>query len=80
MIASVGTPPDQKNASILPAPSAAADSATPSRVRSGSTPATSSIRSATTSVPESGEPTLTRFPCRSSSVRMPASGVVTSCT
>ena len=43
-------------------------------------PATSSTRSATTSVPESGEPTLTRLPLRSESVRMPEPARVTTWT
>ena len=43
-------------------------------------PATSSTRSATTWVPESGEPTLTRLPARSSSERMLEPARVTSWT
>ena len=73
VIAPVGTPPDQKKASICPRSSASADSVTPSCSRLNArrgTFATSSIRSATTWVPESGEPTLTRLPLRSASVPM----------
>jgi hypothetical protein len=83
VIAPVGTPPDQKKASIEPSRSAATDSPTPSPLAemssSGSSPATASRRFAITSVPEFGEPIETLCPRRSSSVRMPESAIVATC-
>ena len=83
VIAPVGTPPDQKNASIVPSRSAATDSPTPSPLartsRSGSRPATRRSRSAITSVPELGEPTETARPRRSSIRRTPESAGTTTC-
>ena len=77
--AAVGTPPDQKNASIEPSRSAWADSPTPSprlaMSSSGSSPAAAISRSAITSVPELGEPTETVLPLRSSIVSMPESAI-----
>ena len=77
--APVGTPPDQKNASIDPSRSACVDSPTPSwrfvMSSSGSRPATSSSRSAITSVPEPGEPTDTVRPRMSSIVSIPESAL-----
>ena len=81
--APVGTPPDQKNASIEPSRIAWTDSPTPSprlaMSSSGSRPATSSRRSAITSVPEPGEPTETVLSRRSSSFSMPESALTTTC-
>ena len=81
--AAVGTPPDQKNASIEPSRIACADSPTP-RPRlwmssSGSSPATSIIRSAMISVPEFGAPTETVLSFRSSIDSMPESALTTTC-
>ena len=81
VMAAVGTPPDQKNASIEPSRIAWADSPTPSprleMSSSGSRPATSIIRSAMISVPEFGAPTETVLPLRSSIDSMSESALTT---
>ena len=81
--AAVGSPPTQKNASILLSFMAFTDSATPSRSRltslSLSSPAASRIRKAITSVALPGDPVEMCLPLRSAILLMPRPSVDTRC-
>ena len=83
MIPAVGSPPTQKNASMVPSFTACTDSLIDSccllMSLSGLSPAASSMRLATTWVPELGGPSETRLPFRSATFPAATPGATTTC-